>query len=137
MDTGVRGQTSGQALGACLDLTTPMLVRGRRSFLQIGALGLSGLGVGGWSLDQLLRTEAQAAALDPAIVRGKSVVFLFLHGGPSQIETFDPKGGAPGRDPQCHRRSRHATPGDHIWWNAAPTRRPGRPVDGGPLLHDG
>ncbi len=95
MDTGTRRQTSGQALPARLDLTTPTLARGRRSFLQIGALGLSGLGAGGWSLDQLLRTEARAAALDPAIVRGKSVIFLFLHGGPSQIETFDPKGEAP------------------------------------------
>ena len=29
------------------------------------------------------------------VLRGRSVVFLFLHGGPSQIETFDPKMTAP------------------------------------------
>ncbi|MBL8820893.1 MAG: DUF1501 domain-containing protein [Planctomyces sp.] len=28
-------------------------------------------------------------------MRDRSVVLLFLHGGPSQIETFDPKGEAP------------------------------------------
>ncbi len=27
----------------------------------------------------------------PGVLTGKSVIFLFLHGGPSQIETFDPK----------------------------------------------
>ena len=27
----------------------------------------------------------------PGLLTGKSVIFLFLHGGPSQIETFDPK----------------------------------------------
>ena len=37
-------------------------------------------------------------------IADKSVVFLFLHGGPSQIETFDPKMAAPGRGPQRHRR---------------------------------
>ncbi|NES86632.1 MAG: DUF1501 domain-containing protein, partial [Moorea sp. SIO2B7] len=25
------------------------------------------------------------------MIKDKSVIFLFLHGGPSQIETFDPK----------------------------------------------
>lgn len=87
--------TSAAALPAGLELSTPSLTLRRRSFLQVGALGLAGLGASGWSLDQLLRTEARAAVLDPAVVRGKSVVFLFLHGGPSQIETFDPKGDAP------------------------------------------
>jgi uncharacterized protein (DUF1501 family) len=53
----------------------------RRAFLQIGSLALAGL-----SLPQWLR------ASDPRRpVTDKSVVFLFLHGGPSQIETFDPK----------------------------------------------
>ena len=31
----------------------------------------------------------------PGWLAGKSVVFLFLHGGPSQFETFDPKMDAP------------------------------------------
>lgn len=40
-------------------------------------------------LPGLLNSPAWAA---PAhLVTGKSVIFLFLHGGPSQIETFDPK----------------------------------------------
>ncbi|MFT5467688.1 MAG: hypothetical protein ACI8UO_002795 [Verrucomicrobiales bacterium] len=59
----------------------------RRSFLQVGSLGLGGL-----TLPSLL----QAQQLLPApMVKDKSVVFLFMHGGPSQYETFDPKMDAP------------------------------------------
>lgn len=62
---------------------------GRREFLRVGALSLGGL-----TLPQLLAARA-AAALQGGPVRDKSVVFLFMHGGPPQIETFDPKMGAP------------------------------------------
>jgi len=59
---------------------------GRRCFLQAGALAGSGFG-----LPSLL----QAAASQPSVLRDRSVIFLFLHGGPSQTETFDPKMTAP------------------------------------------
>jgi len=62
---------------------------GRREFLKIGGLSLGGLG-----LDQLLAAKSLAAA-NPSLVTGKSVVFLFMQGGPSQFETFDPKMNAP------------------------------------------
>jgi hypothetical protein len=61
----------------------------RRDFLRIGALGLGGL-----ALPQLLAARAAAAESKSALTN-KSVVFLFQHGGPSQIETFDPKMSAP------------------------------------------
>jgi hypothetical protein len=60
----------------------------RRAFLRIG--GSVALGAAGVSLADLATLHAQAAEA-PGLVTGKSVVFLFLHGGPSQIETFDPK----------------------------------------------
>jgi len=62
---------------------------GRREFLRIG-----GLAMGGLSLPSLLAVKAQAAGSGP-LVKDKSVIFLFMHGGPSQIETFDPKMTAP------------------------------------------
>ena len=62
---------------------------GRRSFLRVGSLGLGGL-----SLSSLLGAKALAAKAGGA-VKDKSVVFLFMHGGPSQTETFDPKMTAP------------------------------------------
>lgn len=61
----------------------------RRSFLQVGGLALGGL-----SLTQLLQARA-AAAQPESLLSGKSVVFVFMHGGPSQFETFDPKLSAP------------------------------------------
>jgi hypothetical protein len=61
----------------------------RRDFLRVGALGLGGL-----SLPALLAARSQGASSN-RVVTDKSVIFLFMHGGPSQIETFDPKMGAP------------------------------------------
>ena len=62
----------------------------RRAFLKIGSLAL-----GGFSLPDLLSVKARAADVSRSVVRDRSVIFLFLHGGPSQIETFDPKMAAP------------------------------------------
>src|SRR5262245_23858066 len=61
----------------------------RRQILQAGGAGLFGL-----SLPKLLAAESLGAAR-PA--RAKSVIFLFLFGGPSQLETFDLKPDAPSK----------------------------------------
>jgi hypothetical protein len=59
----------------------------RRDFLRIGSLGL----LGGLTLPQLLASRARAAYGSARPVTDKAVVLLFLQGGPSHIETFDPK----------------------------------------------
>ncbi len=64
--------------------------RTRREFLSIGSLAL-----GGMSLPSLLAQQAMAKASDPKVVTDKAVIFLFMHGGPPQQETFDPKMDAP------------------------------------------
>ncbi|MDP7204213.1 MAG: DUF1501 domain-containing protein [Pirellulaceae bacterium] len=61
----------------------------RRDFLRIGALGLSGL-----TLPGLLRTRAAAATAGKEI-KQKSVIWIWLAGGPTHVETFDPKMTAP------------------------------------------
>lgn len=61
----------------------------RREFLRIGSLALGGL-----TLPGLLSTKAFGGSFHP-LVKDKAVIFLFLHGGPSQTETFDPKMTAP------------------------------------------
>lgn len=63
--------------------TSPSL--GRREFLRIGGLGLGGL-----TLGDMLRLQAAGRKGHP-VAKDRSVIFLFMHGGPSQIETFDPK----------------------------------------------
>jgi hypothetical protein len=67
----------------------------RRDFLSVGSLLLGGL-----TLPQLLAGKAAGApgatgAAGADILRDKSVIFLFMHGGPPQQETFDPKMTAP------------------------------------------
>src|SRR6185436_18659687 len=61
----------------------------RRAFLTLGGLGLGGL-----TLASLLAGRARAGDVAD-LVRGRSVIFLFQQGGPSQFETFDPKPDAP------------------------------------------
>jgi hypothetical protein len=60
----------------------------RRSFLEIGALGLGGLALG-----DLLRLRARAAAGGPE--PDTSVILLWLPGGPPHMETYDMKPDAP------------------------------------------
>lgn len=60
----------------------------RRDFLRIGAG--AALGAGGVTLADVAALQARAQDV-PGLLTGKSVIFLFLHGGPSQFETFDPK----------------------------------------------
>ena len=61
----------------------------RRDFLRIGGLGLGGLG-----LSDLMALKSLAAS-QKSLLKDKSVIFLFMHGGPSQFETFDPNMDAP------------------------------------------
>ena len=61
----------------------------RRSFLKAGMLGATGL-----SLSQLLRLEAQAAP-GHRRERKPSVIILWMRGGPSHIDMWDPKPDAP------------------------------------------
>jgi hypothetical protein len=74
----------------------------RRTALKLGACGALNL-----SLPDLLRAEAA----NPAGRREKSVILIWLDGGPSQLETYDPKPEAP---------SEYRGP-----WSAIPTNVPG------------
>ena len=62
----------------------------RREMLQAGGAGLFGV-----SLSRVLAAEGAAQPLTNG--RAKSVLFLYLFGGPSQLETFDMKPDAPAK----------------------------------------
>ncbi|QDU46826.1 hypothetical protein Mal52_53480 [Symmachiella dynata] len=65
----------------------------RRRFLEIGSLGLLGL-----SLPNLLRRTASAANVGGTATSStspRSVILIWQHGGPSQLDTFDMKPDAP------------------------------------------
>src|SRR5690242_3563235 len=72
------------------------ITRNRREFLCDACCGFGGLAFA----HMLMREDARAATLNPLApkapdmpdkARAKSVIFLFMAGGPSHIETFDPK----------------------------------------------
>src|SRR5436309_1218149 len=77
----------------------------RRHFLQAGTFVLGGLG-----LESLL--AARAAAGDPK--PDTSVILLYLHGGPSQLETYDLKPEAPSAYRSVFRPIRTNVPGIEI-----------------------
>jgi hypothetical protein len=65
----------------------------RREFLE-----KAGLGFGALAAEFLLQRDAVAASTNPFAAkpphfaaRAKHVIFLFMHGGPSHVDTFDPK----------------------------------------------
>ena len=68
----------------------------RRDFLQVGSLGLMGM-----QLSQVLALQEAAKASVPKFAgaqgfgAAKSVIVLFLQGGPSHIDIWDPKPDAP------------------------------------------
>jgi Protein of unknown function (DUF1501) len=61
----------------------------RRDFLRVGALGMGAL-----TLSDMLRVRAQASESGLS-TKNTSVVWLWLGGGPTHVETFDPKMTAP------------------------------------------
>ena len=69
----------------------------RREFLRVGGAGMLGI-----SLADILRLQAQAGSAPPDGARqkdgwgkAKSVILIFLQGGPSHIDIWDPKPDAP------------------------------------------
>jgi hypothetical protein len=67
-----------------------LVVAGRRNMMKAGLAGLAGL-----SLPGLLRARAVAAEAGRPIGGNKAVILLWMTGGPSQIDTWDPKPGRP------------------------------------------
>src|SRR5437016_14651758 len=80
-------------------MTIPLLPLARRDFLR-----RTGLGCGSLALTWLLHREgmlAQAASKPPQFTpKAKAVIWLFMTGGPSQVDTFDYKPELQKRDGQ-------------------------------------
>jgi uncharacterized protein (DUF1501 family) len=88
--TGHEAEHAGAVCRSPLQPAISDLIRvgSRRWFLQTGLAGLAGL-----SLPDLLRCRARGAA-SPGADR-KAVILIWLSGGPSHLDTWDPKPDAP------------------------------------------
>lgn len=78
-----------------LGATTGRTCRGplRRAFLQLGSLGALGLTLGDWLAMRSLAGPTPPALDAPG--KARAVIVLWLWGGPSHLDTFDPKPDAP------------------------------------------
>ena len=82
----------------------------RRELLQVGGIGLLGLTLAdAWNVRHL-----QASPATRSRGREPSCIFIFLSGGPSHLETFDPKPSAPSTSADPTAPFRTNVPGIHI-----------------------
>jgi hypothetical protein len=88
----------------------------RRELLRVGGMGLMGI-----SLARILELQAMANTVEGGPVVGKSgfgsaknVIFVFLQGGPSHLDIWDPKPDAPDNIRGDFRPIKTAVPGTHI-----------------------
>jgi hypothetical protein len=81
---------------------------GRRDFLKVGTLGMTGL-----TLPGLLKLRSAAASTGQP-TRDASVIWLWLGGGPTHVETFDPKMSAPAEFRSMVGSVQTCVPGLHI-----------------------
>jgi hypothetical protein len=70
----------------------------RREFLQRAGTGFGGLALSFMLAEQAMADAKTGANLNPLApkkpmfpAKAKSVIFLFMYGGPSQVDTFDPR----------------------------------------------
>lgn len=81
----------------------------RRDFIQLGVGGALSLG-----LADLLQLKAQASSNAPAAGKAVNCIMIWLDGGPSHYETFDPKPGAPSEIRGEFKNISTAVPGIHF-----------------------
>src|SRR4051794_29331918 len=63
----------------------------RRSFLQTACCGFGGLALASLLQEDFARSNPLAPRPPHRPARAKAVIFLYMAGGPSHLETFDPK----------------------------------------------
>lgn len=94
------------------DLCDPDQKVSRRQLLQVGGSSMLGLSLAG-----LLKNEASAATSQsihtggPGFGRAKSVIMVYLQGGPSHLDLWDPKDNVPDNVRSMFKRIKSKVPG--------------------------
>src|SRR5437762_9042088 len=77
------------------DLCDPQLGVTRRDILRVGGSGLLGLGLGSLLELQAVSARGAEASRGPGWGKAKSIIMLYLQGGPSHLDLWDPKDNVP------------------------------------------
>ena len=92
------------------DLCDPHLGVTRRDILRVGGSAMLGM-----TLGQMLQAKAQAASVPamsgPGWNKAKSVILIYLQGGPSHLDLWDPKDNVPDNVKSIFKRIPTKTPG--------------------------
>ncbi len=78
--------------GNCSDLCAPSMKLTRRDLLRIGGSSILGLSLGGMFQLKAMAGESKKAG-GPGWGKAKSVIMVYLQGGPSHLDLWDPKEG--------------------------------------------
>ena len=81
--------------GTCSDLCDPQLKLTRRDLLRVGGAGMLGLSLGSLFKLQALAGESGKQGGGPGWGKAKNVVMIYLQGGPSHLDLWDPKENVP------------------------------------------
>lgn len=81
--------------GMCSDLCDPHLKLTRRDLLRVGGASILGLSLGSLLKLQALAGESPKPVGGPGWGKAKSVVLIYLQGGPSHLDLWDPKENLP------------------------------------------
>src|SRR5262250_1532159 len=81
--------------GTCSDLCDPDLKLTRRDLLRVGGAGMLGLSLGSLLKLQAMAAESGTNVGGPGWGVAKSVVMIYLQGGPSHLDLWDPKENLP------------------------------------------
>src|ERR1043166_10237034 len=79
----------------CSDLCDPNLKMTRRDLLRVGGAGMLGLSLGSLFKLQAMAGETSKRAGGPGWGTAKNVVMIYLQGGPSHLDLWDPKENMP------------------------------------------
>ena len=108
------------------DLCDPQLGVTRRDILRVGGSGLLGLGLGSMLELQAVSARGGEASRGPGWGKAKSIIMVYLQGGPSHLDLWDPKENVPDNvrsvvQADRNQGSRH--PGDRDLAQAGPDHR--------------
>src|SRR6187200_2989416 len=73
------------------DLCDKHLGVSRRDILRVGGSGILGMSLAGMLRTQAAQGAAPAAGSGPGWGKAKSVIMIYLQGGPSHLDLWDPK----------------------------------------------
>ena len=81
--------------GTCSDLCDPQLKMTRRDLLRVGGASMLGLSLGSLFKLKALAGETGKSAGGPGWGKARNVVMIYLQGGPSHLDLWDPKENLP------------------------------------------